>query len=161
MIYNISSAHCFADLLVQQLLEKAENDVWKLSKMSIFVPTRRAALTLKEAFVKNSKKQTILLPKIIPLADLDTFLTDVPEPISKLERQLLLMKLILAKQPTSFDKAFEMAASLAEFLDEIENFDIDVNRLKDIVPTDFAQHWQQTVDFLEIIVYLFAYIIGI
>ena len=151
MIYNISSVHSFADLLVQQVLEKAKNDVWKLSKMSVFVPTRRAALTLKEAFVKNSGTQTILLPKIIPLADLDTFLTDIPEPIGRLERQLLLMKLILAKQPTSFDKAFEMAASLAEFLDEIENFDIDPNRLKDIVPNDFAEHWQQTIDFLEII----------
>ena len=152
MIYNISSVHSFADLLVQQVLEKAENDFWKLSKISLFVPTKRAALTLKEAFVKNSKSKTILLPKIIPLGELDSLLTDMPEPISKLERQLLLMKLILAKQLVSFDKAFEMAGSLAELLDEIENFDIDIRQLESIIPSDFAQHWQQTIDFLEIIV---------
>ena len=76
---------------------------------------------------------------------------NVPEAISPLERQLLLSKLVQKKQPMSEDKAYTLAASLAELIDQLHDYDVDFQKLKDIVPDNFASHWQQTLSFLEIV----------
>lgn len=151
MIYTISSIHSFSDLLAQKLIEKSSDDVWGMSKTTIILPTRRAVKTLKEAFLRQSEGKTFLLPKMVSLADMDILAPDIKEPISSLERQLILMQMIIKKTPVSPDKALRLAGSLAAFLDEMESFEVPLERLFEIVPDSFAEHWQETLSFLEII----------
>ncbi len=150
MIYTISSVHSFSDLLASHLLQN-QTDEWGLSKTTLIVPTRRAAKTIKEAFLRQSSGKTLLLPKITPISDIEMIAADLPEAISPLKRQLLLMRLIQKAAAIHPEQAFGLAASLAELLDEMAQFDIPFERLDDIVPDMFSEHWQQTLRFLEII----------
>ena len=150
MIYTISSVHSFSDLLASHLLEK-QTDEWGLSKTTLIVPTRRAAKTIKEAFLRQSLGKVLLLPKITPISDIEVISPDIPEAIPPLERQLLLMRLIQKIGGINPEQAFGLASSLAELLDEIIQFDIPFERLDNIVPDIFSEHWQQTLCFLDII----------
>ncbi|MBO5998042.1 MAG: hypothetical protein J6P93_05915, partial [Alphaproteobacteria bacterium] len=151
MIYTLSSSTSFCDQLARQWQVEKKDDIWGLSNITVFVPTIRSARTLKEAFLRQSGGKTLLLPKIISFADMDFLIGDIPPAISPLARQLLLSKLIQKKQPMSEDKAFVLAESLAELIDQMHNYDVDFQKLKDIVPDNFASHWQQTLSFLEIV----------
>ena len=151
MIYTLSSSVSFCDELAKQWQAEKKDAIWGLSNITVFVPTVRSAKTLKEAFLRQSSGQTLLLPKIVSFSNIDFLLENVPPAISPLERQLLLSKLIQKKQPMSEDKAFALAASLAELIDQMHNYDVDFEKLKQIVPDNFASHWQQTLSFLEIV----------
>ncbi|MBP5534409.1 MAG: PD-(D/E)XK nuclease family protein [Alphaproteobacteria bacterium] len=151
MIYTLSSSTSFCDELAKQWQAEKKDNIWGLSHITVFVPTIRSAKTLKEAFLRQSGGQTLLLPKIISFSNIDFLMENVPEAISPLERQLLLSKLVQKKQPMSEDKAYTLAASLAELIDQLHDYDVDFQKLKDIVPDNFASHWQQTLSFLEIV----------
>lgn len=151
MIYTLSSSTSFCDTLAKEWLENKKDPVWGLSHITAIVPTNRAAKTFKEAFLRQSQGKTVLLPKIISFANMDFLAPDVPPAISPLARQLLLAKLVQKKQPMSEDKAFTLASSLAELIDQMHNYDVNFDSLKEIAPDTFASHWQQTLSFLEII----------
>lgn len=151
MIYTLSSSVSFCDELAAQFQAEKKDDIWGLSHITIFVPTNRSAKTLKEAFLRQSNGKALFLPKIVSFSNIDFLIPDVPLAISPLERQLLLSKLVQKKQPMSEDKAFTLAASLAELIDQMHNYDVDFDTLKEIVPDNFASHWQQTLSFLEIV----------
>ena len=116
MIYSVLSTLSFCDFLAEHLITQSKDNVWGMSQITIYVPTNRAAKTLKEAFLRHSNKQTLLLPTIVSFANLDSFASNVPEAITPLERQLILSKLILQKSPMGEDKAFALAADLAAAL---------------------------------------------
>lgn len=151
MIYSVLSTLSFCDFLAERLIKQSKDNVWGMSQITIYVPTNRAAKTLKEAFLRHSNKQTLLLPTIVSFANLDSFASNVPEAIPPLERQLILSKLILQKSPMGEDKAFALAADLALLIDEFHHYEVDFEKLKNIPPENFAAHWQQTLDFLEIV----------
>ena len=111
MIYTISSVHSFSDLLASHLLEK-QTDEWGLSKTTLIVPTRRAAKTIKEAFLRQSLGKVLLLPKITPISDIEVISPDIPEAIPPLERQLLLMRLIQKIGGIKPEQDFGLATSL-------------------------------------------------
>ena len=151
MIYNILSSSSFCDSLASSWIAEKQDRIWGLSHITVFVPTNRAAKTLKEAFLRQSGGKTLLLPKILSFADIDFFSLGVSDAISPLARQLLLSKLVQKKQSMSQDKAFVLASSLAELIDQMHNYDVDFQKIKEIAPDNFASHWQQTISFLEII----------
>ena len=111
------------------------------------MPTNRAAKTLKESFLRQSAGKTLLLPKIQSFADMDFLSAGTDDAISPLARQLLLAKLVQKKQPMSQEKAFTLASSLAELIDQMHHYDVDFQKIKDIAPENFASHWQQTISF--------------
>ena len=150
MIYTLSSNSSFCDYLASLWLDEQKSDLWGLSQITIYVPTNRAAKTLREAFLRQSKGKTLLLPKIISFANLDVFDATIPQAISFIERQLILSKLIQKKQPMGEDKAFALAQSLAELIDEMHQYDVHFEDLKSIAPENFAEHWQETLSFLDI-----------
>ena len=151
MIYTLASNTSFCDTLATHLLHEYGGDTWGIARIIIYVPTNRAAKTLKEAFLRQTDGKTLLLPKIISFANLDVFDASGLEPVSPLTRQLLLSKLVQAKQPMGEDKAFALAGSLADLIDEMHHYDVSFEQLKDIAPENFAIHWQETLSFLEII----------
>jgi ATP-dependent helicase/nuclease subunit B len=169
-VVNIAAGQSFADALAQGILDRAEKDPLKLAEGLILLPSRRACRTLREAFLRLSGGNALLLPRMQPIGDVDAEevamllaaeadaadILNIPAAISPLERQLLLAKLIRRAKSaqdhnTSFEQAVALADSLGRFLDEVQTEGRDFKNLGDLVPQEFAEHWQLTLDFLKIL----------
>jgi ATP-dependent helicase/nuclease subunit B len=165
LIYNIPSGGCFAEVLAQGLLERTKDDPFSLSEYLLLLPSRRSARILREAFLRLSGGEALLLPRMQPVGDVDAddvsiFLagesaedvTDFPPAIPPLERQLLLARLILQTGTVqSFDQAASLARDLGRFLDEVQGERISFDGLSQLAPEEFAGHWQKTLEFLKIL----------
>lgn len=136
--------------------------------MRILLPNRRACKTLAEAFVRLQGMKPTLLPHMQPIGDVDedeiilqdaadTDIADMPPAIDDIERQLLFMKIILARpndfgtEKISLNQACFLAQELGRLIDMSYYQNLDFARLKDLVPEEYAAHWQETLRFLEII----------
>ncbi|HZB89944.1 MAG TPA: double-strand break repair protein AddB, partial [Stellaceae bacterium] len=169
-VFTIASDLPFLDALVAGLRAKSADDPLDLARHTILLPTRRAARALAEAFLRQSDGKALLLPRLVPVGDVDAeelaFLgddgealggADLPPAVPALQRQLLLTKLVLAwgrargSGPLTAGQAAPLALSLARFLDEVETEGGDFARLAGLVPADYAAHWQQVLDFLAIV----------
>ena len=144
-----------------------------LADLTILLPTRRAARALADAFMTANQGAPLLLPRIQPLGDVDEeeLLLDPGQGISTiasgdlsltpaipgLERQLLLAQLILKwaegtrAGPRDPAQALLLAAELARLLDAAETEQVDLTRLQTLVPADYAENWQLTLEFLVIV----------
>ena len=153
MIYGVSLSDNLVDILATDLLQRYDTNPTQMAQSWVILPTRRACLELKQTFVKLAKKRNFLLPKLMPLYDLDLPLIDLPPAISSLERVLLLAKLCQAKPTiTDYNQALKMAISLCELLDFSYQFDLDLSKIQTLVTSDqFATHWQETIQFLDIL----------
>lgn len=49
-------------------------------------------------------------------------------------------------------QAAQLAAELAKLMDMLETEGVDLSRLAALVPEQYSQHWQQTLDFLQIVI---------
>lgn len=149
MIWNIPASYSFSDVLVNYLAEKYTG--FSLAQITLILPSRRAVKSVRDAFMKKATKTTFLLPKLISLYDIEEVVLDIPPAIDETERIFMLLRLIRQKQDMSYAKAFELAQDLARFIDELETYDVSFDALKKLPPDEFAQHWKQTLSFLEII----------
>ncbi len=98
---------------------------------------------------------------------------DIVPAVSELERRVVLMRLIqnwstavrenAAAQPKdgSFPlalgaatpaQAAKLASELARFIDLIETESVPIETIAELVPDTYSDHWQQTLNFLEIVV---------
>ncbi len=134
-----------------------------LADAVVLLPTRRAARSLAEAFLKVSGNRAVLLPRVRALGDLDEgeppFETgdlslDLPPAISSARRRFELAGLVVQNQALlerelNAGSALELADALAGFLDacQIEESG-DVTKIEALVEGDLARHWRLTADFL-------------
>ncbi len=156
-------------------------DPMDLPDYTILLPTRRAVRAMQEAFLKAAGSDSaVLLPRMRPIglgeedATLLTVLAtgaevddvSLPPQIGELERRLLLMQLVerwangsgrrpengagpVVKSPA---QAMSLAVELARLMDNVETENISFDRLAELVPAAYSEHWQRTLDFLNIIV---------
>lgn len=166
-VLNIPAGYSFADSLARGLLERAAGDPLALADYLVLLPSRRACRTLRDAFLRLSGGQAIVLPRLMPVGDVDAeevslllsgfggaeaALRDIPDAVSKMERQILLARAILsAGKAQSFDQAVALAQELGHFLDEVQTENLAFDGLQKLVPDFFAGHWQQTLEFLKIL----------
>lgn len=174
-IYTIAPGEPFLDALVAGIRADPRlspgSDPVALAETRIFLPTRRACRGLADAFIRANDGRPLLLPRMTPLGDIDEgdgvaedtgetgedalagpISMAVAPAISPLRRQLLLARLVMAAKPgLSTDQAARLAAELARLLDQVHTDDLDFAALADLVPADFAGHWQITLDFLAIL----------
>ena len=93
----------------------------------------------------------------------------LPPAIGKLERQLALTSLVLAwskRMAATPDgdlapvvsagaqtpaQAAHLAADLARLMDMVETEDRSLDNLARLVPAEYSEHWQRTIDFLKIV----------
>ena len=138
-----------------------------LADIRILLPTRRAVRGLADAFLRMGEGRALLLPDIQPLGDVDEdelvlagnfdrrLAGNFRQQIGQLERQLRLARLILdeAKTPDESDvcRAAALAGDLGRFLDMVETERVDLRGLAGIVPDEFAENWQLTIEFLKIL----------
>ena len=168
-IWNISSSLAFAETLVKHFLREYADDLSALSEVMFLLPNRRAVRAMKEAFVRERGLTPMLLPRMIPLGEVEEdelFLTggsgremlDGMYPaIGITERLLLFVRIIMAK-PTDFgmkkmslSQACYLAQELSSLIDMVKNQHLSFDNLKNLVADDYASHWQETLRFLEII----------
>ncbi|MBQ7660109.1 MAG: PD-(D/E)XK nuclease family protein [Alphaproteobacteria bacterium] len=167
-VYNIAYSAPFAQTLADKFTREYQNHPLGLSDVLFLVPSRRAATTLKEAFLQSKGLEPFLLPQIVPVGDLDedevffsnaagAVLSNLPAAISSEERLFLFAKLIFSSHkkyglaPVSFAQSLSLAADLAKLIDSADNQLLSFENLKNIVPSQYATHWQETLKFLEII----------
>lgn len=166
-VLNIPAGQSFADSLARGLLDRAADDPLALGDCVVLLPSRRACRTLRDAFLRLSGGQAIVLPRLIPVGDVEAeevmlllsgleddadVLPEIPEAVPKMARQILLARAILsAGKAHSFDQAVSLAQELGAFLDEVQTENLSFDGLKKLVPDLFAGHWQQTLEFLKIL----------
>lgn len=154
-------------------------DPLALSLATIYVPTRRAARSLRSILVDMNPAKSAVLPSIKPLGDVDedaaffnadsAGIFDLNPPIGKSERLLLLARLIRpwreslpahvralfgvddVSVPATTSDAIWLARDLAGLMDQVETDNARWSELATIAPDDLADWWQVTLGFLDIV----------
>ncbi|MAY67205.1 MAG: double-strand break repair protein AddB [Rhodospirillaceae bacterium] len=166
-VFTIRPDRPFVDVLAESLLSTTGGAPEQLADYRILLPTRRAVRALTEAFLRQAGGRTVLLPRLTPLGDLDgddlalggeddaMGGLDLPPALPGMRRQALLARLILARKDRDDtpDQALRLAQELARLMDQIVTERLDADRLADLVSkkSDLADHWQVTLEFLEIV----------
>lgn len=159
-IFSIPAGVPFADTFARGLLASHGADPLALARVRILLPNRRAQRALREAFLRQGEGKPMLLPLMRPLGDvdeeeqgfLDRDLQGLPPAIGRLERQLLLMRLV-RRRPGFADaaQAAHLAGELASLIDEVLVEERDFADLARLAPEEYAGHWQTTLEFLRIV----------
>jgi ATP-dependent helicase/nuclease subunit B len=163
-LYTIAPDRAFLDTLADGLLARTATEPKLLAEITVLLPTRRACRALLEAFVRRSEGAALLLPSLRPLGEVDDDeITiedgagdEVPPAIAPRRRQLLLARLIVAygertSAPVHAEQAIRLAQALARLIDQVASERLSFEGLRDLVPADYAEHWQTTLDFLTIV----------
>ncbi|MBR1948283.1 MAG: PD-(D/E)XK nuclease family protein [Alphaproteobacteria bacterium] len=168
-IFNVSSSNCFVEVLAEKLLEDYKENLLDLSKVLILLPNRRAQRTLSDAFVKLKGMTPTLLPQMRAIGDVSedeimlsgddvqSEFVSLPAVIDANERTMLFMKLIMSRykefglEKISLSQACSLALELGALIDSAQMYGLDWNNLANLVPEEYAEHWQETLRFLEII----------
>lgn len=165
-VYSIAPGVPFVDALAAGVLQQAGEDPSVLPRFTILLPTRRATRSLRDAFLRLTEGRALLLPRMMPLGDLDeeelaivgaeeelTAIGDIPPAISTLRRQVLLARMVMAFEgsKTTPDQAMRLAQELARLLDQVQTERLSFDGLAALVDDDYAQHWQITLEFLSIL----------
>lgn len=140
-----------------------------LADATIYLPTRRAARALASVFLEETKSSALLLPRIVPLGDVDeeafAFEPGGVEPvapaISTGQRRLALAKLIagFAKRetpllPASPAIAIALADELSHLMDDFITAGLkfaDAQKAVQGELSEFDQYWERSRDFLAIV----------
>jgi ATP-dependent helicase/nuclease subunit B len=171
-VYTIAAHRPFLATLAAGLLGIAGDDPLQLPRITVLLPTRRAARSLRDAFLRVAPDgkpvgTPLLLPRMRPIGDVgsdELFLSDagaedlaVPPPIPELRRRLLLTRLVLHWGERRSDErllpgqAAALAASLARLLDRVATEGASFAKIADLVPEGLAEHWRVVHQFLEIL----------
>ncbi len=168
-VLTIAPGHSFVDALAEGLLRRTGGEPLELARHLVLLPTRRACRSLREAFLRLGGGTPLLLPRMRPLGELDEdemLLLDeplaegnleLPPAVPPLKRQLLLARLVMAMgggrsgHVPGPAQAAQLAAELGRLLDQVQTEGLGFEQLAQLVPADYAAHWQITLDFLAIL----------
>ncbi|MEO1190704.1 MAG: double-strand break repair protein AddB [Pseudomonadota bacterium] len=169
-VFTIPAGNNFVEVLAAGLSRQAGDAPLALAGFTLLLPNRRAVQALREAFLRLTDGAPTLLPRMIPLGDLEAeelalesggslgAARDLalPPAAGSLQRLALLSPLVsawMAQEGKSLPAAatLRLARALALLIDEAETAEIDWSRLEDLVPEELAAHWQTTRRFLSIV----------
>ncbi len=152
-----------------------------LTGVTLYLPTRRATRALQDAFLAAGGGRAMLLPTILPIAEGDEDQSLVSEAargergeaigpaISEMHRRLALTQLVMrwseamrraagedtepfaAAGAATPAQAAVLASELARLMDMVETEGVSLDGLASLVPEHYSDHWQKTLQFLEIV----------
>ncbi len=157
----------------------ASRDPLALAGATLYLPTRRACRLARDLFLETLVADAAVLPRILPIGDVDEdelvfadattgplagMALDLPPSLTRLERRLLLARLVLqwaaapevrgergaplvAHSPAA---ALALADDLARLIDDMTTRKVPWRALDDLVPERFDEYWQLTLKFLKI-----------
>lgn len=164
-VRTIPAGEPFVDRLADGVLGLAGGDPMALSAMTVLLPTRRACRALRDAFLRQTDGRALLLPALRPIGDVAEDAVefesqaalgqplDLPPALGALSRRTSLARLLLARGDLDLTagQAMHLADALGRLLDEVQTERLGFDHLSDIVADEMAEHWQETVRFLEIL----------
>jgi ATP-dependent helicase/nuclease subunit B len=162
-LFAIPPGVSFLDALAEGWLRERGDDPLSIANGLILTPTRRAARSLAEAFLRVSPARGLLLPRIVALGALDEAplalegALDLPPAVDPHRRLAVLAHLILRMNgaggaPRTADRAWMLAGELATLMDEADRAELDLAaRLPDAADPAYAAHWARTLEFLRIV----------
>lgn len=162
-VYTIPAGSAFVDALAAGLLARHGDDPLSLARLTLLLPTRRAARAMRDGFLSASHGKPLLLPRFGALGDVDedqelaaggaeaSLAETLPPAIPSLRRRLLLTQLVEKHAGVSPAAATQLAAELARLLDQLHTEEVPLSALADLVPADLAAHWQVIVNFLKML----------
>ncbi len=186
-LFTIRAERPFLDALAEAILEDQlglgvdGSDPAALARMTIFLPTRRAARLLGGTLMRRAGKDALLLPRIVPLGDPgEAEMSDLlaepalidggPHlgPIDPMARRILLAYQIRAASRArrrqaaqagaetslaadDLGAAYRLAGDLAGILDALQAEGIPFEALAKLDATRFDEHWQFTGKLLAIL----------
>lgn len=169
-VYTIPPDMSFVDALATGLMARYGHDPLTLGRVTVLLPTRRAVKSLREAFLRLTGGQPLLLPAMQPIGDVDeeelvlsggalggaAAALDLPPEMPPVRRQLLLTRLVMHKAAVERDplvpaQAAVLAQALGQLLDQVQTEGLSFDALQGLATGEFAAHWQKTLDFLKII----------
>ncbi len=184
-VFNVPSSAPFLRTVIAALVEgrliegfDARRNVEQLADVTLYLPTRRAGRMALEIFLDVMKTDAVLLPRIVPLGNVDEdeiefaqarsksgfSALDIPPALEGLDRRLTLAQLVAAwaKQLKPDDPAsaplvaggpastLGLADDLARLMDDMATRGVDWGALDGLVPDDLDIYWQKTLEFLRI-----------
>jgi ATP-dependent helicase/nuclease subunit B len=179
-LYTIPASAPFLPTLAAALLDgrlvpgyAPRHDALALADATVYLPNRRAARAFGFALLDALGQNATLLPRILPLGDIDEEALAFSEEadsdellpaIGPLRRRLVLAKLVLqwtrqlaaAAGPTdplvgaTPAAAMALADQLAHLFDDITLANIPFEKIGEAVPPNLDQYWELSRKFLEI-----------
>lgn len=155
-VATIAAGEPFLEVLAAHLLARGPE---RLAETLLLLPSRRACLAARAAFLRVAEGRPLLLPRLLPIGEPDEaelvldpeVELELPPILPPLRRRLLLTRLVLAREETSHEQAIRLAGELEALLDELQNEEVELDRLEGLVPEQFAEHWQRTLRFLSVL----------
>jgi len=165
-----------AALIDGRLVEgfEARSNPAALAEATLYLPTRRAVRVAREVFLDELKADAAVLPRIVPLGDIDedelafageaeqldgAAPLDFPPKLGELDRRLTLAHLVAAWAkgdaltplvvggPAS---TLALAGDLARLTDDMVTRGVEWDRLDSLVPDNLDEYWKLSLDFLRI-----------
>lgn len=147
-----------------------------LSRVLLLLPTRRACLAMREAFLDGAHHPALLLPRIEPLGEVDADLwmtgvlygasartaEEIPPAMPPAARIMKLARLVhrfevvgrARRGPVAatMEHAVALAEALSSLLDECTRERVPPEKLREAASREeFARHWEISLEFLDIV----------
>lgn len=138
--------------IARMLVENAQGDMQALRMATILLPTRRAIRVLEEELLNHVDVDTVLLPRIMAIGDIELPPEDEesgrlpPRSISGLERIASLLPYVEKHGLGGhrFESQWRMAQEVAKLIDLLQTEDLDVNAVSNLLKdSDVAEQWQR------------------
>ena len=160
--YTIPASQAFADTLVTGIIDKFPEPE-QLARIELYLPSRRAISSIKEAFLKHQNKGPILLPKMFAVGEPDEEVAlnitierlELDEAINGFERQCLIASQIqhfpIGGRRMAPAPAMKLASSLCVLIDQMQRAGTPLSAIRDVLPDELSTHWQEILKFLTIL----------
>ncbi len=160
-VYSIAAHRGFADALVAGLIPRYSEPELGLARLTLLLPSTRAARTVQEAFVRASEGG-LLMPRMAVVGDFDLDETlgplldplgaaDIPRAVEPTFRWLRIAELLREEMPDAprGSALLRLAREVARTMDRLLVEDIGPeellgDRVREIVG-EMAEHWQRSV----------------
>ncbi len=171
-LYAVPAGQPFLDEVCAVLTAIYADDPFAASKLTVFLPNRRAARGMAECWARHSAALTgaeaAMLPRLRSLGDVDESdllfsgglpaeALDLPPPIDGMTRRLLLAQLIsrLPGRAENWPSILRAADDLAGLLDSFHTESVPFDALHTLIDDEdlgsAARHWEESLVFLRIV----------
>lgn len=169
LVYAIAAHRGFADALVAGIVPRYREDGFGLARLTLLVPSSRAARTLSEAFIRHAGatgEGGLLMPRMVAVGDLDLDeklgaaldplgAADIPPACDPVARWLTLDRLIAEEraaegmEPLPDRARLNLAREMARSIDRLL---VEEKRPEDLLDDavldqlgNLAGHWQRSI----------------
>lgn len=167
-IFTILPGQPMAQIAAHHVLKQVGDN---LANAVLLLPTRRACTLMRLALLDALGGKTVLLPRILPIGDLEQELpgllppsllgklASIPPAMPEWRRLGLLMQQVIAFErgrqgDISFAHALGLANDLAKLQDQCarNGVPLTMDRLRAMeIPAHYAEHWESSLKFLTIV----------